>query len=206
MDLHLYENAMQVVPILLIALFLGNRDVEERHATPMGRSWDRAQDKIFAVLGVVAFYTSMFVVAGVVDDSPVTMGIVIAALSGSIALLFVQIWAVSTAADRQPLTPARIAADRSGRNLSPAPRDGTLAEELSWPPAEGGVVAVPGRLQARHRGQARRPRADATPSIVETPGRPTDVGQHHRAAPSPTRRVRTPSSTCTCVATPSSSP
>lgn len=80
---------MQVVPILLIALFLDNRDVEEQHANPRGRSWDRMQDKIFSVLGVVAFFTSMFVVSGVVDDSAITMGIVIAALS---ALLIVQIW------------------------------------------------------------------------------------------------------------------
>lgn len=37
MENDLYGGAMQVVPVLLIALFLGNQDVEERHATPRGR-------------------------------------------------------------------------------------------------------------------------------------------------------------------------
>ena len=91
MDIDLYVSAMQVVPLLLIALFLGNQDAEERRTTPGGR-WHRMPDKIYTILSITAFTTSMFVVAGVIDGSRFTMTVVVTALSGSISLLSAQIW------------------------------------------------------------------------------------------------------------------
>ncbi|MER5647065.1 hypothetical protein [Streptosporangium sp. NPDC002524] len=87
----LYDNAMQVVPVLLIALFLDTRGVDRQTGHPP-RRWENAQDRLFAVLGVVAFTVSMFVVAGVADGGRLTEAIVIAALSGCIGLLFARIW------------------------------------------------------------------------------------------------------------------
>ena len=92
MNIALYENAMQAVPLLLIALFLDGR-VDTTHATTArSRKWERLQDRLFTLLGVIGFMTSMFVVAGVLTSSRITDGIVLAALSGCISLLFAQIW------------------------------------------------------------------------------------------------------------------
>ncbi|GAA4185462.1 hypothetical protein GCM10022252_15880 [Streptosporangium oxazolinicum] len=91
MNTALYDNAMQVVPVLLIALFLDSRGTD-RQTGHRPRRWENAQDRLFALLGVVAFVVSMLVVAGVVDDSRVTAATVIAALSGCIGLLFARIW------------------------------------------------------------------------------------------------------------------
>ena len=92
MNIALYENAMQAVPLLLIALFLDGR-VDTTHATTArSRKWERLQDRLFTLLGVIGFMTSMFVVAGVLTSSRTTDGIVLAALSGCISLLFAQIW------------------------------------------------------------------------------------------------------------------
>lgn len=91
-DLLLYENAMQVVPLLLIALFLDNRSSADPSSTVRQRRLLRFQDRVIAGLGFIAFFTSMFVVAQVVGHSSLTSAIVIAALSGSIGSLFVLIW------------------------------------------------------------------------------------------------------------------
>ena len=49
-------------------------------------------DKVYMVLSVVAFTTSTFVVADVVEASRFTLTIVVTALSGCISLLAGQIW------------------------------------------------------------------------------------------------------------------
>ncbi|MGX6607888.1 hypothetical protein ACWKSP_38050 [Micromonosporaceae bacterium Da 78-11] len=87
----LYENAMRVVPVLLIALFLDTRSPDRRKSR-LARWWEDAQDRLFALLGVAAFMDSMLVVAAVVDDGQATAAIVIAALSGCIGLLLAKIW------------------------------------------------------------------------------------------------------------------
>lgn len=91
MNIDLYTSTMEVVPLLLIALFLDNRNVEAIPPKPKGR-WHGLPDKIYTVLGITAFTTSMFVVADVIDASRFTLTIVITALSGAISLLSAQIW------------------------------------------------------------------------------------------------------------------
>jgi hypothetical protein len=88
----LYENAMQVVPVLLIAVFLDTRSSDDQPMSRRQRSWERVQGRAFAVLGVIAFMVSLFVVAGVLDGADLTEAIVISALSGCISLLLARIW------------------------------------------------------------------------------------------------------------------
>lgn len=101
MDDHsLYEGAMQVVPLFLIALFVDRRAPMQLTATRRVTAWLlRFQDRAIAVLGIVAFFTSMFVLAGVVDARSWTRGTVIAALGGSVGLLFGLIWYRLTSQD-----------------------------------------------------------------------------------------------------------
>lgn len=96
MDAPLYNNAMQVVPLLLIALFLDARSAHstDPNDTKIGRRsrvWSQWQDKVFVFLGVAAFMISMLVVAGVAEPNKVTMAVVVAALAGCIGLLFARI-------------------------------------------------------------------------------------------------------------------
>jgi hypothetical protein len=90
MSMPLYEVAMQVVPVLLIALFIETRSMG-RQAGRVMRVWEKAQDRIYAALGVVAFMVSMFVVAGIVPAGRIPAGIVIATLTGCMAMLYVRI-------------------------------------------------------------------------------------------------------------------
>lgn len=89
-DLDLYTTTMQMVPLLLIALFVDNRIDEDRSSTR--RRWQRVQDQTYALLAVAAFFTSMFVTSDVIDSSRFTTAIVLAALSGTMTLLLLQIW------------------------------------------------------------------------------------------------------------------
>jgi protein-S-isoprenylcysteine O-methyltransferase Ste14 len=89
-DVDLYTTTMQMVPLLLIALFVDNRDDDDRSSTR--RRWQRVQDKTYALLAVAAFFTSMFVTSRVIDSSRFTTAIVLAALSGTMTLLLLQIW------------------------------------------------------------------------------------------------------------------
>ncbi|WP_410813466.1 hypothetical protein [Micromonospora sp. 067-2] len=91
-DYLIYESAMQVVPLLLIALFLDNRSTADTPRSTTGRRLLRIQDRFIAGLGFIAFFTSMFVLAHVVKHSSVTSGIVIAAMGGATGLLFGLIW------------------------------------------------------------------------------------------------------------------
>lgn len=91
-DSLLYEGAMQVVPLLLIALFLDNRASTAEPRSRLGRGLMRFQDRAITVLCLIAFFASMFVLVGTVPITAFTDAIVIAALSGSIGLLFGTIW------------------------------------------------------------------------------------------------------------------
>ncbi|GGD65462.1 hypothetical protein [Microbacterium murale] len=88
----LYETAMQVVPLMLIALFLDRRSSGERDIPARARKWYRMQDRIITCLCAVAFVVSLFVVAEVLDPSQLFTAVIIAALAGSLGLLFAQIW------------------------------------------------------------------------------------------------------------------
>ncbi|UEJ83916.1 hypothetical protein Bra3105_06290 [Brachybacterium halotolerans subsp. kimchii] len=91
-DSLIYEGAMQVVPLLLIALFLDNRANTPELRSRLGRALTRFQDRAIAVLCLIAFFISMFVLVGAVPVTALTNAIVVAALSGSIGLLFGTIW------------------------------------------------------------------------------------------------------------------
>ncbi len=91
-DSLVYEGAMQVVPLLLIALFLDNRASTPEPRNRLGRGLMRFQDRAIAVLCLIAFFISMFVLVGTVPITALTNAMVIAALSGSIGLLFGTIW------------------------------------------------------------------------------------------------------------------
>lgn len=92
MDITFYATAMQVVPLLLVALFLNARSADGGRSNARTQRWERSQDKLFTVLGVVAFMLSMLIVSGVLDDGRVTKAIVLMALGGSIGLLYARIW------------------------------------------------------------------------------------------------------------------
>jgi fucose 4-O-acetylase-like acetyltransferase len=87
----LYEAAVQVVPLLLIALFLDRRIANEE-TTARARRWHRWSNKFSLLLNAVAFMVSLFILAGVMPASSASMAIVISAVAGSIGLLCGQIW------------------------------------------------------------------------------------------------------------------
>lgn len=87
----LYEGALQVVPLLLIALFLDRR-MASSAANEKSRRLQRWSSKFSLLLNAVAFLVSLFVVAGVLAASSATVAVVIAAVAGSIGLLCGQIW------------------------------------------------------------------------------------------------------------------
>jgi len=91
MDYLLYESAMQVVPLLLIALFLDRR-IANDGTTEGAKRWQRWSSKFSLLLNAVAFLLSLFIVAGVMTASSLTVAIVISAVAGSIGLLCGQIW------------------------------------------------------------------------------------------------------------------
>lgn len=91
MDHLLYESAMQVVPLLLIALFLDRR-IANDGTTERAQRWQRWSSKFSLLLSAVAFLLSLFIVAGVMAASSFTVAIVISAVAGSIGLLCGQIW------------------------------------------------------------------------------------------------------------------
>jgi hypothetical protein len=85
----LYEGAMQVVPVLLITLFIETRraDGQADHA----KRWTVMQDRGYAALGLAAFLVSMLVVAEIVPAGRIPAAIVIATLSGCMGLLYKRI-------------------------------------------------------------------------------------------------------------------
>ena len=81
---------MQVVPLLLIALFLDRR-IASGETTAQARRWRRRSNKFSLLLNAIAFMVSLFIFAGVMPASSLSMAIVISAVAGSIGLLFGQI-------------------------------------------------------------------------------------------------------------------
>ncbi|MGC5311487.1 hypothetical protein [Micromonospora zamorensis] len=90
MNTLIYEGAMQVVPVLLITLFIETR-TSDRQASRAMRRWAAVQDRGYAALGIAAFMVSMLVVADVVPAGRVPAAIVIATLSGCMGLLYARI-------------------------------------------------------------------------------------------------------------------
>ena len=87
----LYEAAVQVVPLLLIALFLDRR-IANDETTATARRWRRWSNKFSLLLNAIAFMVSLFILAGVLPASSLSMAVVISAVAGSIGLLCGQIW------------------------------------------------------------------------------------------------------------------
>lgn len=87
----LYEAAVQVVPLLLIALFLDRR-IASDETTARARRWRRWSNKFSLLLNAIAFMVSLFILAGVMPASSLSMAVVISAVAGSIGLLCGQIW------------------------------------------------------------------------------------------------------------------
>jgi hypothetical protein len=87
----LYEGALQVVPLLLIALFLDRR-IPNTGTSETSRRLQRWSSRFSLALNAVAFLVSLFIVAGVLDASSITVAVVISAVAGSIGLLCGQIW------------------------------------------------------------------------------------------------------------------
>ncbi|SBT40751.1 hypothetical protein [Micromonospora auratinigra] len=86
----LYEGALQVVPVLLIALFIETRSLDRTGSRAM-RRWENVQDRVYAALGLVAFMVSLFVVAEIVPAGRLPAAIIIATLSGCMGMLYVRI-------------------------------------------------------------------------------------------------------------------
>ncbi|SDD67568.1 hypothetical protein [Auraticoccus monumenti] len=97
----LYEIALQVVPVLMIALFLDARTA----AHPPLRA--RVQNRLYVGLCVGAFAVSLLVVAGVLRSGQATDAVVIAALTGCIILMAAQAWRHSSDVGRGRVTPGR---------------------------------------------------------------------------------------------------
>lgn len=91
MNTLLYEASLQVVPLLLIALFL-DRPTANDETTARARRWHRWSNKFSLLLNGIAFMVSLFVVAGVMPPNSLTTAVVISAVAGSIGLLCGQIW------------------------------------------------------------------------------------------------------------------
>ncbi|MBT2486437.1 MULTISPECIES: hypothetical protein [unclassified Microbacterium] len=91
MNALLYEAAVQVVPLLLIALFLDRR-IANDETTARARRWRRWSNKFSLILNGIAFMVSLFILAGAFPASSLSMAIVISAVAGSIGLLCGQIW------------------------------------------------------------------------------------------------------------------
>ncbi|WAP52212.1 hypothetical protein OL239_02585 [Arthrobacter sp. ATA002] len=96
----LYETTAQIVPVLMIALFLDTRTA----TATTGRSprSKRLQNRVFIVLCVGAFSASLLIIAGVLLDGVITQALVIAALIGCIALMAEPAWRRSRSSQERP--------------------------------------------------------------------------------------------------------
>ncbi|WP_157426307.1 hypothetical protein [Agromyces salentinus] len=86
----LYEITVQVVPVLMIALFLDTRIAPAR--TARSASSERLQTVVFLFLCVGAFVVSLLIVADVLVEGRVTDALVISALIGCIGLMAAKAW------------------------------------------------------------------------------------------------------------------
>ncbi len=110
----LYETSLDVIPVLMIALFLDTRTAPPA-ATDRQLS-AQVQQRAYIALSVSAFAVSLSVVSGILDPGRVTQAVVIGALMGCTVLMAAQAWR------------------RSGRAPSPAPRpSGALRTDTTEP-------------------------------------------------------------------------
>ncbi|MCO8275592.1 hypothetical protein M1L60_33910 [Actinoplanes sp. TRM 88003] len=93
------------MPLLLIALFVENRSQVPEVRSRLARRVIRLQDRVIAVMGLIAFFLSMFVLIGAVEVSGLTDGVVVAALGAAFGLLLGTIW-------RRLATPAEKAGEQ----------------------------------------------------------------------------------------------
>lgn len=91
-EYQLYEAAMQVVPVLLIALFVDNRSKQRGTASRGAQIYALVQEQLTAVLAFLAFFVSMFVLSGAIEHSRWTNAAVVAGLAGASILLFSLVW------------------------------------------------------------------------------------------------------------------
>lgn len=96
----LYEAAVQVVPVLMIALF-----VDSRTATPVRERAARLQSRVYVLLSVVAFFVAILTVAEVLAPNQISAAVVLGALIGCIMLMGVQGWARFGRPSRTPQPP-----------------------------------------------------------------------------------------------------
>lgn len=86
----LYENALQVIPVFMIALFL---DTRTSPPTAAGRRrQSKVQERVYIVLSVGAFAVSLSVVSGVLDPGRATHAVVLGALMGCTVLMAARAW------------------------------------------------------------------------------------------------------------------
>lgn len=86
----LYEIALQVVPVLMIALFLDTRTASHISTRTTWRT--RAQHRLYVVLCVSAFVVSLLVVADILRHGRATEALVIGALTGCVSVMAGQAW------------------------------------------------------------------------------------------------------------------
>lgn len=86
----LYEIAVQVVPVLMVALFLDTRASHPRPGSP--HRWVRLQTRVYLILCVSAFAVSLLVVTDIIPTGRATEALVIGALIGCIVLMAGQAW------------------------------------------------------------------------------------------------------------------
>jgi hypothetical protein len=91
MDSLLYEGALQVVPLLLIALYLDRR-ITIANDSARAQRWNRWSSKFSLLLNALGFLLSLLIVSGAVPATSLTAGVVISAVAGSFGLLTGQIW------------------------------------------------------------------------------------------------------------------
>lgn len=86
----LYENALQVLPVLMIALFLDTRAT----ASGVGERQRSAanQGRLYILLCVGAFAVSLSVISGLLVPGRVTQAVVLGALMGCTVLLAALAW------------------------------------------------------------------------------------------------------------------
>lgn len=83
----MYEATVQVVPVLMIALF-----VDARTSTANPSRGTRIQNRLYIVLSVGAFVVALLTVARLLTPNRLTEAVVLGALIGCIVLLGAQAW------------------------------------------------------------------------------------------------------------------
>ena len=86
----LYEATVQIVPVLMIALFVDSRTSQGNPSRGA-----RVQNRVYIVLSVGAFVVALLTVARLLDPNRITEAVVLSALIGCIVLMGAQAWSRS---------------------------------------------------------------------------------------------------------------